>query len=140
MLGKSLGKYRDFGILILRVGLGIMLLAAHGAPKLFAGPERWAAVGRSMENLGIDFAPAFWGLMAGSSEFFGGALLVVGLFVRPVSLLLIFVVFVAAVSIYSGSGDFFGGHAQPVEMGITLLGLFVLGAGRYSIDQKLGLN
>ena len=33
MLLKFLGKYRDVGLLVLRLGLGIMFMA-HGLPKL----------------------------------------------------------------------------------------------------------
>lgn len=31
-----------------------------------------------------------------------------------------------------------GSAAHPVELGIALLALFFLGAGKYSLDQKLG--
>jgi len=139
-LGKSLSKYRDFGILILRAGLGVMFMYAHGSAKLFGGPERWAAVGGSMKHLGITFAPAFWGMMAGAAEFFGGFFLLLGLFVRPAALVLTFTMVVASLTIYEGSGTLTGGNAHPVEVGIATLALFFIGAGRYSIDQKLGYN
>ncbi len=140
MFGKSLGKYRELGILLLRAGLGVSFILAHGAPKLFAGPERWTATGAALKHLGIDFAPSFWGLMAGSTEFFGGVLLVLGLMVRPVCLLLLIVMSVAAVNIYAGSTSFVGPNAHPLELGVVLLSLLIFGAGKYSVDQKLGLN
>ncbi len=40
MILRSLDKYRDVGLLILRVGIGIMFMG-HGLPKLIAGPEKW---------------------------------------------------------------------------------------------------
>jgi putative oxidoreductase len=138
VFGKSLSKYKDFGILILRAGLGVMFMYAHGSSKLFAGPDRWAAVGGAMKHIGVDFAPTFWGMMAGVTEFFGGFFLVLGLFVRPASLALCFVMVVASMSIYSGAGSFAGANAHPVEVGIAALALFFIGAGKYSIDQKLG--
>ena len=55
------------GLLILRIGIGIMFML-HGAPKLLGGPEQWEKQGRVMQNLGIDFLPAFWGFMAGFSD------------------------------------------------------------------------
>jgi putative oxidoreductase len=135
---KSLSKYKDFGILLLRAGLGVMFMYAHGSAKLFAGPDRWAAVGGTMKHVGIDFAPAFWGMMAGATEFFGGFFLLLGLFVRPASFALTLVMAVASLSIYSGTGSLAGNAAHPVEVGIAVLALFFIGAGRYSIDQKLG--
>ncbi len=40
MILRSLTRYRDAGLLILRIGIGIMFLY-HGAPKLIGGPEKW---------------------------------------------------------------------------------------------------
>lgn len=34
----SLGKYRNTGLLIIRIGLGVMMML-HGYPKLLGGPE-----------------------------------------------------------------------------------------------------
>ncbi len=65
---NSLGKYRDTGLLILRVGLGVMMIM-HGLPKLQGGPELWAGVGKSMGNIGIHFMPTFWGFMAAGTLF-----------------------------------------------------------------------
>lgn len=39
MILRSLDKYRDVGLLILRVGIGLMFMI-HGFPKLFGGPEK----------------------------------------------------------------------------------------------------
>jgi putative oxidoreductase len=139
-LGKSLGKYRDFGILILRAGLGVMFMYAHGSVMLFGGPERWAAAGTAMKHVGITFAPAFWGMLAGATEFFGGFFLLLGLFVRPAALALACCMVVASLSVYAGSGTLTGPSAHPVESGIAALALVFIGAGKYSLDQKLGYN
>jgi|WetSurMetagenome_2_1015567.scaffolds.fasta_scaffold52472_1 putative oxidoreductase len=139
-LGKALSKYRDFGILILRAGLGVMFMYAHGSAKLFGGPERWAAVGASMKHVGITFAPAFWGMLAGTAEFFGGFFLLLGLFVRPAALALTFCMVVASLNMYAASGSLTGSNAHPVEVGIAVLALVFIGAGKYSLDQKLGYN
>lgn len=115
-----------------------MFMSAHGAGKLFGGPQRWEAVGRAMQHVGVDFAPVLWGLLAALTEFFGGFLLLLGLFVRPVSLALAAVMAVASLSVYAGSGTLMGSASHPVEVGITMLALLFIGAGKYSIDQKLG--
>ncbi len=84
MVFRFLDKYRDAGLLILRVGIGVMF-AFHGYPKLTAGQETWAMIGGSMKALGIGFAPTAWGFMAALSECAGGILLVL-VFFHPTSL------------------------------------------------------
>jgi putative oxidoreductase len=93
-----------------------------------------------MNAVGVDFAYGFWGLMAGSTEFFGGIFLIAGLLVRPVSLALSFVMLIAVLSLYTSHGTLAGAAAHPIEVGIALLALYVIGAGRYSLDQRMGLN
>jgi putative oxidoreductase len=61
-----LGKYRDNAPLVIRLMLGLTLVFAHGLPKVMA-PERWEREGQAMSNLGIAFAPVFWGFMAGAT-------------------------------------------------------------------------
>ena len=90
-----LGAYVDRVPLILRIGLGLTLIFSHGLPKLLE-PERWAALGGAMANIGITFAPAFWGFMAGFTEFIGGVLLLIGLAVRPAAAINLFIMFIAA--------------------------------------------
>ena len=55
------------GLLILRIGIGISIFF-HGLPKIMGGPETWTAIGGTMSNLGINFAPTFWGFMAAFAE------------------------------------------------------------------------
>jgi putative oxidoreductase len=140
MMMKSLAAYSDSASLILRIGLGLTQLFAHGIPKLLEGPERWEGLGRAMGTLGITFAPMFWGFMAGAVETVGGLLLLVGLAVRPTSVALLFVMFVAAAQNVATAGSLAGGRAHPIDAGVGLLALLVLGAGKYSLDRKWGLD
>jgi len=71
MILTALHKYKDYGLLILRIGIGGMFIF-HGAPKMFGWPERWERIGASMASVGIKFVPVFWGFMASFSEFIGG--------------------------------------------------------------------
>lgn len=137
---KSLGKFSDLAPLLLRVGLGITQFAAHGMPKILEGPERWVRLGGAMQAIGIGFAPTFWGFMAAATEVVGGLFLIIGLFVRPTSLVLTFVMFVAAAQNLVDTGSLAGGRAHPVDMGVGLIALLVLGAGKWSLDRKLGLD
>ena len=123
---------RDLGLLILRIGIGIMFMI-HGWPKITGGTEMWTGIGGSMGNLGIDFAPAFWGFMAAFAEFFGGLFLALGLFFRITNFLLVFTMIVAAIVHLKGD-DGFGGASHAIEAGILFFSLIFIGPGRYSLD------
>lgn len=130
----SLGKYRNTGLLIIRLGLGVMFIL-HGYPKLLGGPERWEAIGGAMQNIGINFFPIAWGLLAGLTETFGGFLLIIGLAFRPACLLLLFTMIIATLMHFS-KGDGINGAAHAIEVGIVFFGLMFIGPGKYSVDKK----
>lgn len=126
---------RDHALLVLRAGLGIMIMA-HGWPKVAGGPERWERLGGAMESLGITFAPMLWGAAASFTELCCGALLVLGLATRPAAALLVITMLVAAWN-HAMSGDGFRGWSHPAETGIGFLAVLIAGAGRFSMDHRL---
>lgn len=134
MLLKFLAKYRDVGLLVLRLGLGAAFII-HGLPKLTGGPKVWAGLGKSMSLLGIDFFPVFWGFMAAFSEGIGGVLLILGAFYRPVCLLLTFTMFVATLTLAAPKNRDFKDYANPLKLAFVFLGLAFVGPGRFSIDK-----
>lgn len=136
MILRSLDKHRDVGLLILRVGIGVMFMI-HGVPKLMGGPEKWAMLGGTMKSIGIDFAPAGWGFMAAISESGGGMLLALGFFTRPACFLLLNTMIVAA-CMHLRKGDPFVAYSHAVEAGILFLSLLFIGPGKYSLDDRLG--
>jgi len=127
----------DVGLLVMRVGVGVMFAVAHGYGKIIGGPEKWAQLGGAMSNLGIDFAPAFWGFMAAMAEFVGGILLAAGLLTRIWAFLLMNTMIVAAVMHYQAGDPFGGATSRPIEMGFVFLGLLLTGAGGLSLDRML---
>ena len=131
---SGLGKYRDSGLLFLRVGLGIMFIM-HGYPKLFGGPEKWETVGGAMKNIHVTVFPMIWGFLAGVTETFGGFMLLLGLAFRPVCIALAFTMLIAALNhIARGQGVMGASHA--IEAGILFFALILIGPGKYSIDKK----
>ncbi|MCJ8164461.1 DoxX family protein [Pontibacter sp. E15-1] len=134
-LFRSDYSYRAFGLLLLRIGIGTMFIL-HGWPKLAGGIELWENLGKSMEVVGIDFAPAFWGFMAGFSEAAGGLLLALGLFWRPVCLLLFITMVVATLRHVTG-GDPFNAYSHALEAAILFFAFLFIGPGGYSLDRKL---
>jgi putative oxidoreductase len=132
---RKRGIYRNIGLLIIRVGLGIMFIL-HGFPKMFGGPDTWVEVGSAMQYLGIDFAPMFFGFMAGVTEFFGGIFLLGGLFFMP-SVIFLFIVMLVATVQHIGAGDGFVSYSHSIEIAIVMFGLLFIGPGKYSLDRKL---
>lgn len=131
---ESLGKYKNTGLLIVRIGLGIMFML-HGYPKLIGGPDKWEMIGSSMKYLGIDTAPAVWGAIAALAETFGGFLILLGLAFRPICLILTINMFIAA-NMHLHTSDDYMTASQAIEVGVVFLGLALIGPGRYSVDKR----
>jgi len=128
--------YPDFGLLVIRIVLGFSYVIVHGGQKLIAGPTLWNKIGSSVGTLGINFAFTEWGFLAMCAEFFGGLLIMFGLFFRPATVFIIFTMFIAAYSTFA-KGASIGTLAYPIELGITILGLFFTGPGKYSLDYHV---
>jgi putative oxidoreductase len=131
MLLKFLGKHRDLGLLILRLGVGAIYIM-HGLPKLVGGPKLWTSIGHSMGHLGIHWIPVFWGFMAAVTEGIGGVLLILGALYRPTCLLLAFVMTVATLTVFH---EGFKGYGYPLTMVFVFVGLACVGPGRFSVDK-----
>ena len=86
---SSLSNFKNTGILLVRIGLGIMFIM-HGYPKLLGGPKLWEGVGGAMGEVGITFLPVMWGLLAALAETLGGLCFLLGLCFRPIALLMAF--------------------------------------------------
>lgn len=136
MAWEKLEHYRDFGLLVLRLGVGLAYIFLHGWGKLMGGPERWERIGGAMSHFGIDFGHVFFGFMAALSETVGGGLIALGLFFRPACLFL-FMTMVVATGSHLGRGDGWRGSAHPLKMAFVFFGFFFVGPGRYSLDELL---
>ena len=135
MANRSSSVWVDRGLLVLRVGIGLMFLF-HGVPKLLGGPEKWQGLGMAMGNLGVTVAPVFWGFMAASAESVGGLCLLLGLFTRAAAAMMAATMAVA-VTMHLSRGDGLYGASHAIEAGVVFLSLILMGAGRYSLDRGL---
>jgi putative oxidoreductase len=131
---SKFNNYKNTGLLITRVGLGAMFIF-HGYPKLMGGPEGWAGLGASTKFIGITFLPVIWGFLAALVETLGGFLLLIGLAFRPVCILLVINMVVAAAT-HLGKGDGLQGASHAIELAIVFAGLLFVGPGKYSVDKK----
>lgn len=117
---------------ILRVGAGLLFLQ-HGGQKLFG----WFGGFGGQPGATADLF-SLMGL-AGVLELFGGLLIVIGLFTRPVALILVLEMVAAYFMAHHSQGGF------PIEnMGelallyaLIYLFLFAHGAGPASLDERL---
>lgn len=113
---------------VLRVGAGLLFMQ-HGAQKLFGLLGGAGGSGQAVELFSL------YG-MAGALEFFGGAIVVLGLFTRPVALLLGLEMIIAYFIAHVPQGGF------PIQNGGEPALLFALifaflaaaGAGTWSVD------
>lgn len=128
-------RYFHTGLLILRIGIGVMFIV-HGAPKLLGGPERWESIGSNMQYLGITFLPAFWGFMAGFAEAVGGLCLILGIFFVPACILLSITMVIATVR-HLALGEGLTAASHAIEAGILFFSLIFIGPGKYRISRKL---
>lgn len=125
-----------YGATALRIPVGLVL-AAHGAQKLFGwfGGYGLEATGQWMASIG--FEPGFlMALLAGSAEFFGGIALALGLLTRPAAVVAAFTMAVA-MTVHVGNGLFVSNNGY--EFALVLLAatvsLVFQGGGALSADQ-----
>ena len=130
---SGLNKYNDFALLLLRLGVGGLMIWLQGWPNLYRGLARWKVLGAHMKHLGITFLPAGWGFMAAFAESIGCLLFMLGLFFRPAALMLLITMIVAAVMEVNVNG--WGRAHHALNLAILFAALIFIGPGKYSIDK-----
>ena len=134
---ESLSPYAE---LLLRAGLGAILVV-HGLQKFLgwfggAGIERTAAL---LDKFGYP-APLAITYLVACVELFGGALLVIGLFVRPVAFaMVIFMLFAVHYTSATIAGFIWFRGGCEYSLAILFISFYYLihGAGPISLDRKL---
>lgn len=139
MAQKLLASNAGFGSLVLRVPVGL-ILAAHGAQKLFAwfGGYGLEGTGQWLASIGLE--PGYlMALLAGSAEFFGGLALVLGLLTRPAAIVTGFAMLVAIFAVHIGNGLFMAnnGYEYALTLFVVSLALAIQGGGRFAVDNLL---
>jgi putative oxidoreductase len=127
----------SYSTLPLRLIAGI-IFSAHGAQKLFAwfGGYGLDGTGQWMESIGL--TPGFlMALFAGSAEFIGGLLLIIGLLTRPASLVLAITMLVAIFSVHFANGLFMSNNGYEFALALFAISvaLMIQGGGKLSIDN-----
>jgi putative oxidoreductase len=142
LLKLVLASNAGWAPLALRIPVGIIFVA-HGAQKLFGAFGGYGLEGTGQFMASIGLTPGYlMALLAGSTEFFGGLALLLGLLVRPAAAALAFAMLVAILSVHIGHGLFMSNNGY--EYGLALLAvsvsLLISGGGRLSLDAKLAAS
>jgi putative oxidoreductase len=129
---QFLAKYADFGLLLLRVSIGVLFLI-YTAPVLLAGPNAWAHFGAGARNWGIHSHLQMWGFIGALLGCLASVLAIFGLFFRPGVLVLLVLAIGHAIGVKHGSG--FRTALPSIEMCFVLAGVLFVGPGKYSVDK-----
>lgn len=129
-MGQSTNnKQQDIAILLLRIGVGcIFIYAGWGKLTGIEGTQGFFG------NIGIPL-PGIMAWVVAIIEFVGGLLVLLGAYTRVPHLLLAFIMLVAIITTKLGDG--FGAARLDFMLLLANLALFLLGSGRYSIDDIL---
>jgi putative oxidoreductase len=130
-LWSSTSFLQDLGLLMLRLGVGLPMLACHGMPYLTHFDQEAA---RFLPLFGLNASTTL--VLAIVSEVGAAFLMVVGLFTRPAALLLAVNMAVAFVVVHGASfmGEQSGEPAFLYMIGAATISM--MGPGRLAVDHR----
>lgn len=123
-------KLIDVGLLILRIGIGALMLFAHGSSKLVAFGELSAVF---PDPLGVGSVTSL--SLAIFAEFFCALAIAFGLFTRWATAPLIILLLVAAFGVHGS--DPWPKQEMAVVYLIPFIAIAFTGPGRYSLDRLI---
>lgn len=132
------GQYADVAPLVVWLGLGIVFFM-HGYQKLGMGVD---GVAGFLGSLGFPLAGVFAVILI-AVEVIGGLALILGVATRLSAALAGIVAIVAFFTVHVSKGFFVSGGGYELilvlfVMAVSLL-ILITGAGKYSVDAKVGL-
>ena len=131
---RYLDRLQPLGLLVLRIVLGVIMIA-HGFPKVFGGLSHHVQM---VSNLGL---PGWLAYFSAGAEFFGGIMVLVGLFTRFFALAILIDLSVAIAKVHWRSG-LLGDHGYqfPLSLAAIAFALIFLGPGPISFDSIRGFG
>lgn len=125
---KFLDRFQPLGLLVLRLVLGVVMVA-HGYPKVFGGLPKHVGL---VASLGL---PGWLGYFSAGAEFLGGILVMAGLLTRVASLFILIDMAVAVWKVHWSHGlKGPGGYEFPLSLAAIALALIFYSAGPLSLD------
>ncbi len=131
---RYLDRLQPLALLVMRLALGA-IMTAHGYHKMFGGLHHHAQM---VASLGL---PAWLGYVSAFTEFFGGLLILVGLFTRAAAFAIFIDLFVAIWKVHLHNG-LIGtpdrpGYEFPLAAAALAFALIFLAGGPIAIDHVL---
>lgn len=142
LINKVTRTNAGYGISLVRVVVGITFML-HGAQKLFGvlGGGGLEGTAKFMSSLGLE-PSSLMALLAGSGEFFGGLLLILGLLTRPAAIVTAIVSVVALLTVHLSKGYFIsaGGYEYILVLLVASIALVIEGSGKCGVDRLISKN
>jgi putative oxidoreductase len=134
MFFNSQERKINFGLLVMRVGLAIILLI-HSMPGLVGGVTHWKRIGTGLSFINIGLPPEAIGLVVMLLESLGALSLLFGYLFRPFSIVLAILYCLYFFNYYNI------GYRTLMLYSLSLASVFLgftnTGPGRYAIAVKL---
>lgn len=127
---QFLAKYSDFGLLLLRVSLGVLFIIVV-APVLMGGSGAWSRFGSGIRLLGFHSHFGVWGFIGALLACAGAVLMIFGLFFRFGVLVCLIIALLHAFA----AGRNLHALLVPIELVAVLLSVLFIGPGKYSVDK-----
>jgi putative oxidoreductase len=129
---RYLDRLEPLALLVLRLVLGVIMVG-HGYGKVFGGLSEHV---HHVASLGL---PGWLAYLSAAAEFFGGMLVMVGLFTRWASLAILIDMLVAIWKVHWKNGLLGqGGYQFPLALAAIAFALIFLGAGAIALDAIRG--
>lgn len=132
---QLLEKLKPLALLLLRLGLGLIFIY-HGYPKLFTHMRETV---QEFPKMGFPF---YFAYVAGVVEFFGGGLLILGLFTRIAALFLAGEMAIAIIRLHIPQAGVMAvaNYQFPLALAVGAFALVAVGAGAISFDRAIFKN
>jgi putative oxidoreductase len=126
---RYLDRLQPLALLVMRLVLGAVIVV-HGYHKVFGGLHHHAQV---VASLGL---PGWMGYLSSFTEFFGGILVLLGLFTRAAAFAICINMSVAIWKVHFHNGlTGNGGYEFPLALAALAFALIFLGGGPIAIDH-----
>lgn len=132
-MANSLDSRQSVALGIIRMIVGLVFIL-HGAQKIFI--YHYTGVVGVFHQMGIP-APALSAALAIMAEFFGGLLLLSGLYTRLAAIPIAFTMLVAITQVHLHAGFFAqgGGFEYPLTLLVANIALVIGGSGAFALDN-----
>ncbi|MFZ0536577.1 MAG: DoxX family protein [Candidatus Sulfotelmatobacter sp.] len=126
---RYLDRLQPLALLVMRLALGAVM-TGHGYLKVFGGLHHHV---QFVTSLGL---PGWTAYLSAFAEFFGGILVLIGLFTRVAALAICIDLSVAIAKVHFHNGLMGqGGYEFPLALTALAFGLIFLGAGPIAFDH-----